>query len=283
MNRFSRAAVVALTVLAGFVFVATAQACGEVTHSSAHSGPRHGRAPLTIGDSTLIYAAPILGRMGIEADAHGCRQFAQGIQILAARKRAGTLPSMVIVALGANGVIAPGQIGQVLGLLGAQRTLLLVTPRNLSVSAARMRQAAALHPDRILLVDWARYSAGHGAWFDGDSLHPNMTGAHAYAALIRGKAAPFAFPPVTRLRLTRHIARTKACGSVHRGHGLLRVYIARGASTAQCSGARRVVSRFPLQPMMNWAAYDWRNTRAGPWDWVYRRRDGHVVITAISL
>ena len=53
-----------------------ALACTAATRSSArHLRPAHGRPPLIIGDSTMIFAAPVLGGLGFEADAHGCRQF----------------------------------------------------------------------------------------------------------------------------------------------------------------------------------------------------------------
>ncbi len=46
------------------------------------------RAPVIIGDSTMILATPYLGRSGIEADARGCRQMSAGIRHLV---RVGTL------------------------------------------------------------------------------------------------------------------------------------------------------------------------------------------------
>src|SRR5262249_53875147 len=80
-------------------------ACDD-SRKAAASGPHNGRAPLIIGDSTMIYAAPYLGRHGLEADAHGCRQFTEGVSMLADRRRAGRLPRLAILALGANGPVS---------------------------------------------------------------------------------------------------------------------------------------------------------------------------------
>src|SRR3954447_22727830 len=159
-----------------------ALACNEATRSAArHLRPAHGRPPLIIGDSTMIFAAPFLGGLGFEADAHGCRQFSTGVAMLAGRRHAGTLPRIAILALGANGPIPGSGIRAALRAIGRRRILGLVTPRNLSSSQTQMRRAAGAHPDRVLLIDWARFSAGHGSWFGGDGLHVNRAGAGAAA------------------------------------------------------------------------------------------------------
>src|SRR5439155_20367329 len=109
-------------------------------------------------------AGPALGAPGFEADARGGRQFAQGVAMLAARRHARTLPPVAILALGANGAIAPGQIASALRIVGPHRVLGLVTARRSSVSTGRMHRAAHHRPDRVLLIDWVAFSAGHGGW-----------------------------------------------------------------------------------------------------------------------
>ena len=71
-----------------------------------------------------------------------------------------------------------------------------------------MRRAAGAHPNRVLLIDWARFSAGHGSWFGGDGLHVNQTGARAFARLIRRRVAPLVSPPVKRAADAAHAGRT---------------------------------------------------------------------------
>ena len=262
---------------------ANARACGAAKQAAA-AGPRHrgARAPLILGDSTMIFAAPVLGRLGIEANAKGCRQFAEGISILAARRHAHGLPPIAILALGANGPISGGQIAAALRVTGPHRILGLVTPRRSGVSEARMRRAARSHPDRVLLIDWVAFSSGHGGWFGGDGLHVNQAGADGFARLVRRSIAPFAFPPVRTLQMPGRALGSKRCGVVHRFGHPLRVYVIRGRARVLCARARALVRRPPLRPIRNWQRYDWRRTHAGPWAWVYRRRDHHAVVAAIA-
>src|SRR4051794_39168897 len=87
----ARVVVLVGVLVAAALLPASARACDARKLGRAeHHARARGRAPLIIGDSTLILAAPTLGRFGIEADAKGCRQFAEGVRILAARRHAGT-------------------------------------------------------------------------------------------------------------------------------------------------------------------------------------------------
>jgi hypothetical protein len=277
--------VVALTVaLCSSAAAATpAGACGAAKRARAlTSSHRGGRPPLVIGDSTMIFAAPVLGRLGLQADARGCRQFAEGIAMLAARRHARALPAVAVLALGANGAISPRQIAAALRIMGPHRILGLVTPRKSSTSALQIRRAARRHPDRVLLIDWVVFSAGHGGWFAGDGLHVNGAGAAAYARLIRRVVGPFAFPPSRLLRLPRQTAGTKGCGLVHRAGHPLRVYVVRGSARVVCVRARALARSPSLRPARNWRTYDWRRTHDGPWAWVYARRDRKVIVAAVA-
>ena len=270
-------------VIAGLFAPDSANACGAFKHASAVRHPRgHTRAPLVIGDSTMIFAAPVLGHLGLEADAHGCRQFGQGVGILAARRHAHTLPPVAVLALGANGPIGSGQIGAALRVIGRRRVLGLVTPRNSASSAGQMRRAARRHPDQVLLIDWVAFSAGHGAWFAGDGLHVNGAGASAFARLIRRSVAPLAFPPVRSLHLPGRAVASKRCGVIHRLGHPTRVYVVRGRQRVTCRRARALVRRPHLAPTVNWRTYDWRRTGAGPWAWVYARRDRGAIVATIA-
>jgi len=230
----------------------------------------------------MIFAAPILGRMGVETDAHGCRQFSEGIRMLAGRRAAGSLPHVAVLALGANGPVGPGQIASALRVIGRRRVLGLVTARRSPVTDARMHAAARSHPDRVVLIDWVSFSAGHGGWFAGDGLHVDEQGAAAYARLIHRTIAPFAFPPVRALRMPRHSTGRRGCGVVHQFGRRLRVFVVRGTHRIVCVRARALVRRPPLRVAGGWTAYDWRRTGDGPWAWVYRRHDGRVVVAAVE-
>ena len=259
-----------------------AGACGEPRHARPAHREHAGRAPLIIGDSTMLFAAPVLGGLGIEANAQGCRQFGQGVRMLAARRHAHTLPAVAILALGANGPVGGGEMASALRIMGRHRVLGLVTPRNSAATRSQMRRTARRHPDRVLLIDWVALSARHGGWFAGDGLHVNLAGAAAFARLVRRSVAPFAFPPVRSLHVPHTRRGAKRCGVVHRFGHPLRVYALRGASRVLCVRARALVRRPPLRPIPNWRRFDWRRTHDGPWAWIYLRRDHRALVAAIA-
>jgi hypothetical protein len=74
----------------------------------------------------------------------------------------------------------------------------LVTPWELGgyagSDAQNVRDAARAYKKRVVLLDWVRYSRGHGSWFQPDGCHLTFSGARAFARLFR-HALPFAQPP----------------------------------------------------------------------------------------
>jgi hypothetical protein len=178
-----------------------AAACG----GPVRAAPRHhrvpGRPPLALGDSVMIFAVPRLAARGVEADARGCRQLPEAMGILRARKRAGPLPRLVILALGANGSLTRGGLEAVVHLLGPHRRLALMTPREegggSGQDAVVVRAMGRAHPQRVAVLDWVRHAAGHGGWFQPDGLHLTYPGADAFARLAV-KALPLAVPPPCR-------------------------------------------------------------------------------------
>lgn len=174
-------------------------ACGEsVVEHAKRTRAAHGTAPLVVGDSTSLLAAPKLAARGISADAMGCRQWDTGVAILSAHRHDHTLPRLAVLALGANGDVTGTQIGRALAITGPRRVLGVVTPVNSPSTQAVMRRAARRHPKRVLLIDWARHAAGHAAWF-ADGLHPSHPGAGAFARFIAERVQPQA----AKLRIRR--------------------------------------------------------------------------------
>lgn len=257
-----------------------AAACGALKHARAHHAPHPAaRAPLIVGDSTMIFAAPVLGSLGLEADAHGCRQFGQGVGILAARRHAGSLPRFAILALGANGAVGDAGISRALRAVGRARVLGLVTPRNSGSTAGAMRRAAHRHPDRIVLFDWARYSRAHGrGWFGGDGLHVNQAGARAFARFVRRGARPLLEVP-RGLDVPRRLGAGKRCGTVHRSGGAYAVFVARGRSRVTCRRARAVVRAPRFRPVTGWRYFEGLGRRP-PWSGVYTRASGRTLVTS---
>jgi lysophospholipase L1-like esterase len=173
-------------------------ACGSVRVAEPAHIRDHQPPPLAIGDSTMLLALYNLAAIGYEANAHGCRGFTEALALIRQRKAAGTLPHMVVIALGADGSITHDDIGEALGQLCCMRLLVLVTPRELGggsgADAAVVRDEVHRHRGRTLLLDWVSDSAGHGAWFQPDGLHLTTAGAIAFTDLLR-RALPDAYPP----------------------------------------------------------------------------------------
>jgi lysophospholipase L1-like esterase len=173
-------------------------ACGGVMTSRAARHP-HGQAPpLAIGDSTLLLSRPGLAARGFDVNAHGCRQFSEALAMLGRMRAQRTLPHLVAMFLGANGPIAAGDIHAALRLLGPNRLLVLVTPRQLGggsgANAALERREARDRPGRIILLDWVAYSAGHAGWFQPDRLHLTLAGVDALNRLL-ARVLPYAYEP----------------------------------------------------------------------------------------
>jgi hypothetical protein len=182
---------------------ARAAGCGGVQRFGPGRRIARGRAPLAIGDSVLLGAGPAVAARGYEVDVRGCRQMSEGLDLLRARARVGTLPGLVVIVLGTNGAITRGDIGAALRIVGPRRTLGLVTPRELGggsgSDAATLRAVARDRPRRTLLLDWVAFAGSRGGLTYGDGIHLTAAGYDAMADLLaRGLA--HAYPPADRWR-----------------------------------------------------------------------------------
>jgi hypothetical protein len=131
----------------------------------------------------MLGAVGELRRAGFEIDVSGCRQMSGGLRRLAARRRAGSLPRVAVVALGSNWTVTTREIAKGRRILGPERVLGLVTPGGPNrADAARMRAAARRWPARVKVLDWAAYSAGRSWTWDG--LHLKPSGAAGFARLL---------------------------------------------------------------------------------------------------
>ena len=190
-------AVSAAAVLVTVLMAPAAHAgCGGVEIAS----PRHKvapRPPLAIGDSSMLLALPALSRVGYRVNARGCRAYPEGLRLLRAEARRHRLPHLVVIALGSDQSVTGGDISRALKILGPNRKLGLVTPRETgggeSNDATVIRNAGARSPQRIKVLDWVHYSAGHASWFQPDGLHLTFSGAKAFARLLK-KLVPLSSP-----------------------------------------------------------------------------------------
>jgi lysophospholipase L1-like esterase len=163
-------------------------ACGGVEQENPRKDVSLGRAPIAVGDSPMLLALGDLAEEGYRANARGCRQYPEGLDLIRSLKNQDKLPRLVVIALGSNGVINKGDLRQALDLVGKKRTLGLVTPRESGGGAGHdaqlVRDFAHEHENRIYLLDWVEYSAGHSSWFQPDGLHLTFDGADAMARLF---------------------------------------------------------------------------------------------------
>lgn len=173
-------------------------ACGSTVH--ARPGTRvvgATRAPLVVGDSVLLGAVREVAAEGFEVDTRGCRQIDEGLGVIAARRRAGTLPHLVVLALGTNGSLGTFDVRKAMRIVGPGRVLGLVTPRepDYDSGAHAIRVVAKQFPARLRVLDWVRFSDGHPGWFAPDGIHLGPEGAAGLARLLRGALA-FAIAPL---------------------------------------------------------------------------------------
>jgi hypothetical protein len=175
-------------------------ACGGAQHFQPKKLREPGPAPLAIGDSVMLGAARQLQAAGFEVDVRGCRQMSEGLGLLAARRSAGSLPSVVVVALGTNWTVTTSQIRTALRIIGPNRVLGLVTPPEVggvaSSDQAVMRAAGRRWRLRVKVLDWVAHSAGRAWTWDGMHLRPE--GAAAYARLL---SRAFGWP-IPRVEMT---------------------------------------------------------------------------------
>jgi hypothetical protein len=145
----------------------------------------------------MLLALPALSRVGYKVNARGCRAYPEGLRLLRDAARHHRLPHLVVIALGSDQSVTGGDISNALKILGPNRKLGLVTPRETgggeSNDATVIRNAGARYPERIKVLDWVHYSAGHSSWFQPDGLHLTFSGAKAFARLLK-KLIPLAAP-----------------------------------------------------------------------------------------
>ncbi len=163
-------------------------ACGGPQQEKPRKDVNFGRAPIAIGDSPMLLALPDLAAEGYRANARGCRQWPEGLALIRQLRAEDHLPKLVVVALGSNGYVTRPNIHAALDLVGKERTLGLVTPRESGGGASHdadiVRSEARKHKNRTVLLDWVDFSAGHSAWFQPDGLHLTFDGAAAFARLL---------------------------------------------------------------------------------------------------
>jgi hypothetical protein len=151
--------------------------------------------PVTaVGDSVLLDAQPELATdvPGIAIDGLVSRQFDAGIGVVQADRAAGTLGKVLVVELGTNGPISPGEVdAMVQAASGVSRVVFVnvCVPRPWAApDNAVLADGVARHPGVAVLADWNTLATAHPEWFTFDQVHLNPAGAVALATLIASLA-----------------------------------------------------------------------------------------------
>ncbi len=175
----------------------TGSYCGQTISVIQPRPPAAAPAPLALGDSVLYDAAGPLSALGFQINAMVCRTMQQGIAFLQQNQQ--NLPSLVVVALGTNGSVSSDDIEVLLGLLGPNRALALVTPHggDYPAAAGLYRAAARADPARVKVLDWAALSATQPDWFASDGIHLQGAGINAYAQLVSTALVDLPAPTMT--------------------------------------------------------------------------------------
>ena len=94
----------------------------------------------------------------------------------------------MVFALGTNGLIRDTSTVQALVDAVGGKPLYFVTircPLELQDPNNQVFRDFAAKNDNVGIIDWHGYSEGHSEYLNDDGIHPNMTGAYAYATMIR--------------------------------------------------------------------------------------------------
>jgi peptidoglycan/LPS O-acetylase OafA/YrhL len=142
-----------------------------------------------VGDSVMLASAQGLedDLPGIDIDAKVGMQMATGIQIVQALAASGDLRRFVVVGLGTNGSITPGQVWALRKATGHDRVLIMVNtygPMSWEPGVNAVLAKATWHKPHVALADWTDAIAAHRSLLWGDGIHPQPSGGRLYARVI---------------------------------------------------------------------------------------------------
>jgi hypothetical protein len=253
------------TALAALVasLVATADAgavgpCETIARAApAHTGTGMFRAPLFIGDSSMLLGVPALARLGFDADARGCRSGTAAVDLLAARSRAHRV-RLAVLAVGANGGVDWATLKRARRLTDM---LGLVAGAGNASAPKLMARVARKHPEDTVLIDWR---ATRPWRYGGDGIHIGTAGEAVEARFIHRQVRPYLPPSQALARAVPRQVPAAGCGDG--------VFVVRG--TLPCARALAVARA----PGRRWLRHDWRVAGRPPFRHVLERRRPRVVL-----
>jgi hypothetical protein len=114
-------------------------------------------------------------------------QMQTGVQIVQSLAASGRLRHFVVVGLGTNGTITPGQIWQLREAAGHDRELIMVNtfgPMSWEHEVNSVLAKATWHKPHVALADWTDAIAAHTSLLWGDGIHPQPSGGRLYAHVV---------------------------------------------------------------------------------------------------
>ena len=154
----------------------------------SHHMPR-GRAITAVGDSVMLASVDALRKRfpGVAVDADVSRHYIGGIPILQNLKAQKKLRNTVVLGFGTNGQAYPGQLDQIMDMLGPDRTVILVAPYGpvpgVSDAAQQVVDFAATRPN-VYPAMWCQIAASHQNALYSDGVHPKPESAGLYVRAI---------------------------------------------------------------------------------------------------
>ena len=170
--------VVAASAIALVLAVSLASGAGA-------AAPPKGR--FGVGDSIMLSAKDELRPLGYGVNAVVGRQFGAGVWLVRRMAEDGTLPRRVVVHLGTNGTVDPGDCDRLIGYVGPARRIFLVTikvPRSWETPNNDELNACASRHEKVHVIRWWAHSHDHPEWFSSDGYHLNADGQDAYASFV---------------------------------------------------------------------------------------------------
>ncbi|MDO7906374.1 acyltransferase family protein [Paenibacillus sp. JX-17] len=148
-----------------------------------------GQGITVIGDSVMLDVKEDLEEVLPDAviDGKVGRQMSEAPGVLDQLKQQGQLGQYVVIELGTNGSFTSRQLDRLLDSLSGAKKIIFVNTRVArpwETAVNRSLNRAAAKDPRIQVVDWFSTSAGKNAYFAGDGVHLNRTGAKAYTAML---------------------------------------------------------------------------------------------------
>lgn len=144
-----------------------------------------------VGDSIMLSSADELDPFAIRVNAEVSRRFDDGVRVVRWLANHDRLPRRLIVHLGTNGSVTT-ELCEELVRAAPHRRIYLVTVR-VPLAAQdpnnEALRACAAAFERVEVIRWYRYSAGHPEWFAPDGYHLSAVGQDAYAAFLEANSA----------------------------------------------------------------------------------------------